>query len=86
VLRYSIIFDPAVGLLTVAILVWGRKTAPLFVILALAVNLYTGQSWLPALLLACADVALSGVTANFIWPPRVNIVWPRFQGQVKSRR
>ena len=26
------------------------------------------------------------VTANFIWPPRVNIVWPRFQGQVKSRR
>ena len=63
VLRYPIIFDPAVGLLTVAILVWGRKIAPLFVVLALAVNLYTGQSWLPAVLLACADVALSGGVA-----------------------
>ena len=35
-------------------------------VLALAVNLYTGQSWLPALLLACADVALSGGVAWLI--------------------
>lgn len=65
-LRYPIIFDPAIGVLTVALLVWGRKTAPLFLTLALVVNLYTGESWLPAILLAFADVALSAGVAWLI--------------------
>ena len=62
-LRYPIIFDAALGLLTVGLLVWGRKTAPLFFALALAVNLYTGASLLSAILLAFTDLALSAGVA-----------------------